>query len=128
MGVKSYIITMLSATILCWSAFGATVILVNPQETGALGFLLFYASLALSIIGTAAVLGFFVRFVILKQTVAFRAVRDAFRQSFIISALVVISLILASNGLFNLLNAVFLIIGLSFLEFFMIGFTRNHEA
>jgi len=89
--------------------------------------LLFYFSLFLAVVGTAALIGFVVRFVALKQKLAFYLVKEAFRQSFLFSILVVVSLILLSKGFFTWMNLFFLVVALSLLEFFMLSY-KSHNA
>jgi hypothetical protein len=116
---------MAIATLLCWIAWGYILWTVNPETTNWPGFLLFYVSLFWAVTGTAALLGFVVRFVALKKELAFRSVKEAFRQSFLFAALIVISLMLLSKGLFSWLNLLFLVIGLSVLEFFLLSYEKN---
>src|SRR3989339_136262 len=120
MSLKKYLIFMSIATVICWSAFAYVIFTVNPAITNWIGFGLFYTSLFLAIIGTSAILGFVVRFIALKQEIAFRLVNEAFRQSFLFAILIIVSLLLLSQELFTWLNLFFLIIGLSVLEFFML--------
>lgn len=124
MTLKSYLTIMLIMTLICWVAFIFILWSVNPEITNWLGFLLFYLSLFLSLVGSAALAGFIIRFVGLKHKLAFRSVIDAFRQSFLFAFLIVASLFLMSKNLFNWLNLFFLIIGLSVLEFFLISYRR----
>jgi hypothetical protein len=106
----------------CWLAWGFIIWTVDPVVTNWVGFLLFYLSLFLSLTGTAAIAGFIIRFVAFKQVLAFRLVKEAFRQSFLLAALVVVSLYLLSQNLFTWMNLIFLVLGLSVLEFFLINY------
>jgi len=127
MTLRSYIIIMLTATLLCWSAFAFVLFNVNPEITNWLGFLLFYMSLFLALVGTGALVGFVIRFVGLKRELAFRSVRDAFRQSFLFSFLITAVLFLLSKNLFSWLNLALLIIGLSVLEFFLLSYSKPYR-
>ena len=124
MTLKKYLIIMAIMTLISWAIFAYVLLSINPEITNWLGFLLFYVSLFLSIIGTSALVGFLVRFVFLKKHIAFRLVKEAFRQSFLFAFLIVISLILLSQDLFTWLNIFFLIISLSVLEFFMLSYEK----
>jgi hypothetical protein len=115
---------MIFATIVCWSAFAFVVFTVNPEITNWIGFLLFYLSLFLSSVGTSAIVGFVIRFVVLKQELIFRSVTEAFRQSFLFSFLIAASLFLLSKDLFSWINLILLIISLTVLEFFMLGYRK----
>ena len=125
MTLRTYLIIMIVMTLLCWSAWFIVLFTVNPSLTNWIGLTLFYSSLFLSIVGTATIIGFLIRFVVLKQKLAWRVVKEAFRQSFLFALLIVVSLILLSHNLFTWLNLLFLVIGLTILEFFMLSFEKK---
>lgn len=124
MTLRGYSMIMILATIISWGLWVMIVSLVDPEVTNWIGFTLFYFSLFLSLLGTSALLGFFVR-IIMKQDLVFRLVKDAFRQSFLFSFLILASLLLLSKGLFSWLNVSFLIIALSILEFFLLSYEHK---
>lgn len=126
MTLQSYLILMSLTTIICWSAWVFVIFMIDPSITNWIGFLLFYSSLFLALTGIAAIIGFIIRFVALKQELAFRSVKEAFRQSFLFAALIVVSLILLSQNLFSWLNLLLLVVGLSVLEFFLISYGKNN--
>ncbi len=125
MGLKTYIITMISATLICWASWLFTVFSINPETTNQVGFVLFYSALSLALIGTGAVIGFVIRFIFLKHQLAFRSVLDAFRQSFLFALLLIASLFLLSNNLFSWLNLFFLMAGLIIMELFLVSYRRG---
>ena len=125
MTLRGYLIIMTLATLVCWSAWAYILWIINPEVTNWIGFLLFYLSLFLALTGTATLIGFVIRFMALKQELAFRSVKEAFRQSFLFSALIIVSLFLVTKDLFTWLNLFFLIIGLSVLEFFLISYKKS---
>lgn len=125
MTLRSYLTAMVSTTLLCWLSWVYILWSINPDTTNWIGFTLFYISLSLSLIGTAALIGFLIRFIGLKQTLAWRSAKEAFRQSFLFSSLIVISLFLQSRNLFSWLNLLLLIIGLTILEFFLISYKKR---
>ncbi|MCK4539714.1 hypothetical protein KAU09_01000 [Candidatus Parcubacteria bacterium] len=112
-------------TAICWLIWLYVLWMINPALTNWIGFVLFYSSLFLALIGTGAIIGFAVRFIALKKELAFRLVKESFRQSFLFALLIIISLILLSQSLFTWLNLILLIFGLSVLEFFMLSFTTS---
>ncbi len=124
MTLRGYLITMLSATLICWFCWIFVIITINPTETNWIGFLLFYLSLFLALIGTAAICGFIIRFIALKQELVFRLVKDAFRQSFLFAFLIIASLYLLSQNLFSWLNLFFLVMGLSIFELFLLSYEK----
>ncbi|MDA3840438.1 MAG: hypothetical protein PF572_05075 [Patescibacteria group bacterium] len=121
MTLKKYISTMLAVVSVSWISWIFVINIIDPYLTNWIGIALFYGSLFLALLGTASLLGFIVRFVALRQKLAFRVVNDAFRQSFFFSFFLLAILFLLSKGLFSWLNLVFLISGLSVLEFFLIS-------
>ena len=124
MTLKTYLTIMLLGTAICWAAWVVVINSIDPETTNLVGLLLFYSSLFLAIVGASAILGFLVRFILLRQELVFRQVVRAFRQSFLLAAVVVASLIMQSSHLFTWYNALFLIIGLTVLEFFLISYKR----
>ncbi len=124
MTLKKYLKTMTATTVICWIIFIYVILSINPDTTNWIGFLLFYSSLFLSIIGTTAIVGFIIRFIAIKQKLAFHSVKEAFRQSFLFALLIIISLLLLERNLFTWLNLFFLIASLSILEYFLISYEK----
>jgi hypothetical protein len=127
MTLRSYLIIMSIATFISWLTFIVVLYTIDPFITNWLGFSFFYISLFLSIMGTASILGFLIRFIGLKKELVFRSVKAAFRQSFLFSFFIVICLILLSFSLLTWLNVILLIIGLSVFEYFLISGTKNYN-
>lgn len=125
MTLKKYLLVMLILTIICWGIFFFVASLVDPAATNWLGFLLFYLALLISLIGTTALIGFFIRFVALRKDLAFNLVRVAFRQSFLFSLFVVLLLFMKSQHLFNWLNLFLLVIIFTILELFLISYQKS---
>lgn len=126
MTLKAYLIWMFAATVICWGIFSFVVFTINPEITNWLGFFLFYLSLFLSVCGTAAIIGFVVRFVALKRELVFRSVVIAFRQSFLFASLITAVLFLLSKNLFTWINLFLLVIGLTVLEYFLISYKARN--
>jgi hypothetical protein len=118
---------MTITTVICWSIWISLLFTIDPYVTNWIGFSLFYISLFLALTGTAALIGFVIRFIALKQELAFRIVKEAFRQSFLFAALIVVSLLLLSHDLFSWLNLILLVVGLSVLEFFLISYSSHNQ-
>jgi len=124
MTLKNYLILMLATTLVCWGIFGFVLFTIDPFATNLIGFILFYSALFLAIMGTSSIVGFLVRFSLLKQKLAFRAVSEAFRQSFLFSFLISFALFLLSKNLFTWLNLIFLVGALALAEFCLISTGR----
>ncbi len=127
MTLKNYLIVMGAMTAVCWGIFILMLNLIDPTATNWLGFLLFYISLFLALSGTAALIGFLIRFVALRRELAFYAVATAFRQSFLFALFIVISLILLSFNLFTWLNIGLLLIIFAILELFIASYKKSRN-
>lgn len=127
MTLKNYLIVMGTMTALCWGIFILMANLIDPTATNWLGFLLFYISLFLALSGTAALIGFVIRFVALRRELAFYAVATAFRQSFLFALFIVISLILLASNLFTWLNIGLLLIIFAILELFIASYKKSRS-
>jgi len=117
MTLRGYSIIMIFSTIISWILWVVIVNTVDPFVTNWIGFILFYFSLFLSLLGTSALLGFFIR-IIVKQELVFKIVKDAFRQSFLFSFLIIASLFLLSRDLFSWLKI---------LEFFLLSYEQKQH-
>jgi len=126
MTLRIYLIIMSITTLLCWTAFAFITWTINPEITNWVGFLLFYLSLFLALTGSAAIIGFLIRFIGLKYELVFHSVKAAFRQSFLFAFLIIAILFLLSQDLFTWINLGLLIIGLSVLEFFLISYSSRN--
>lgn len=126
MTLKKYLAVTAIATAICWTIFLFVSSVINPEATNWIGFSLFYLSLFMALSGTASLTGFLIRFVALKKELAFHAVRIAFRQSFMFSLFMIMLLILLSQGLFNWLNLLMLIIVFTIAETVMINAAKKH--
>ena len=124
MTLNNYLTAMSLTTALCWGIFLFVVNIINPEETNYIGFSLFYLSLLLSLIGTIAILGFFVRFIVLRKSLAVYAVKNAFRQAFLISFFLICLLFLFSLNLITYLNLALLIIIFLILEIIFSSFKK----
>lgn len=127
MTLKKYLLLMFFATLFCLLSFIFILKTVNPENTNWIGFTLFYSSLSLFLIGASSLLGFLIRFVILKKELAFYAAREAFRQSFLFTLLVIVGLALLAHNLFDWINLILLISSLSVLEFLMLSYSKNNN-
>ena len=128
MSLRLYLFIMSVMTAFCALVFGYIVFTVNPETTNGAGFLLFYLSLLLLIIGAAAIIGFVIRFVIFSRELVINKVKIAFRQAFFFAFFIVISLWLLSRGQLSWFNVLILIIGLSVLEFFLLSYGKAKRA
>jgi len=117
MNLRQYLIIMTAATLISWLVWGAVIFVYDPEIAGAAGFIFFYASLFLALLGTFSVIVFYVRSKIIKNDeVVFRHIKRTFRQGLFFSAFVIISLLLAQNHLLTWWNFSLLLTFYIFLE------------
>jgi len=98
---------------------------IDPGQTGFFGFLFFYLSLFLALTGTIALVGLLIRSYTLKHEMIFRLVTRSFRQGLFFSVLIIGTLLLQSQRLLTWWNTIFLVIGLTALEFFFVSDKRR---
>ncbi|MGE5425665.1 MAG: hypothetical protein ACM3PZ_01155 [Bacillota bacterium] len=125
MTLRNYLIVMGSMTAVCWAIFAIAAGSIDPVMTNIVGFALFYVSLFLALSGTAALVGFVIRFALLKRELAFYAVSTAFRQSFLFALFIVVSLNLLHFSLFTWLNVVLLVMIFAVLELFIASYKKS---
>lgn len=125
MTLKIYLLIMGLASAVCWAAFGFIIFTTDPTITNNVGFLLFYSSLFLALTGTIAIIGFVIRFIALRQVLAFKSVKEAFRQSFLFAFAMIIILFWLARNLLNWWNVLFLIVGLSVFELFLLSYKKK---
>ncbi|MCX6792539.1 MAG: hypothetical protein NTY12_00780 [Candidatus Falkowbacteria bacterium] len=121
MTLRTYLALMIIATLIAWLGFGIVVLTVDPQTTSWIGIALFYITLLISLSGSAAIIGFIVRFLFLKHELVARSVIVAFRQGFLAAVMITIIMFFLSHKLFNTLNVILLILGVTTLEFLLLG-------
>lgn len=117
MTLKRYLFLMLLATVLCWLALASVMFYINPSEAGIIGFILFYVSLFLSLVGTFSIIGFLLR-VWLTTMPIFRQVIISFRQGVLFSILVSVSLAMQSQQVLNWWIGLLLVALLGIIEMF----------
>ncbi|EKE07556.1 MAG: hypothetical protein ACD_18C00055G0006 [uncultured bacterium] len=111
MNLRQYIATMLFATILCWVSWFFVILNVDPASSPLSGFLFFYGSLFLSILGTLSIIFFFFyRFFGAKDLPLFRYVQISFRQSLFLSLFMILALFLQGQNYLNMVTGSLLLI------------------
>ena len=125
MTLKKYLLAMSFLTAICWMVVAFIVGMVNPNTTNWLGIALFYVSFFLAASGTTAIVGFLLRFVIMKKELEFNLVKIAFRQSFLFGLFLVITLFLMAQHLFTWINIILLVIVFTIAELFFINYKKS---
>lgn len=117
MSLKKYLFFMSFLSLFLWFIFVFIVNLIDPEFTNWIGLFLFYFSLFLALSGSFAVLGFLCRSVFNKKDLKISLVKNSFRQSFLLSFLIISILFMLAENLFSWLNLIIVILILSILEY-----------
>ncbi len=105
MSVKQYLATMAFATLLGWGVWVLVLFYIDPTVADMVGFIFFYASLFLSLLGTYSVIALALKVIFIKNDVIiFRHTKKTFKQAFIFSTYLIISLFLLQKNLLNCWN------------------------
>jgi len=118
---------MSASTIFCWLFWVFVIFFINPEETGLIGFVLFYFSLFMAIVGTGAMIGFLIRTRFNKGPV-FKQVEVSFRQGIWLSLLIVGLFLLQNLDILRWWNGLFLLLFLMFLEFFFLSSRKKYKV
>ena len=117
---------MVLGTAVCWGAWALVLIFLDPASADWLGFLLFYSSLYLALVGSFAIIGMGLRLLFAQSGGVFREVAIAFRQAFFFGFMVIAALLLQKEGLFTWWNMLLLVAALTLIELFFLAM-RHRE-
>jgi hypothetical protein len=95
MNIRHYLVTIALSTLLCWVSWILVLVNIDPFATNALGFGFFYVSLFFALVGTWAIVLFFVykgRWQ--NQAPLFSYVAKSFREAIIIALFLTVALYL----------------------------------
>ena len=122
MTLKQYLILMGIGTALSWAAVGLILAMIDPLDTQAPVFIVFYASAFLALTGTLSIFGLAMRVLLLKKDFLIsRQVFISFRQAILLSLMLVVALVLQSKSLLTVWTAILLVAVLTVMEFFFIS-------
>lgn len=126
MTAKIYSLIMGLATIIAWVGFFIIIFNFDPQEANWVIFALFYFTIFLAVLGTIALLGFWIRVWLSQKRSLLRSlVKESFRQAFIVSLVVVLALILQAVRILTWWNMSLLVLAAATLEFLILLFKHN---
>jgi hypothetical protein len=125
MGLKGYLLFIALGTFLAWVAWVMILFNVNPEESGIAGLVMFFATLAVSIIGLLTIIMTVLRVYVLKREVFGREIRKAFRHSVLFGAIAIFSLALSSAGKFHAWHVIVLAAAALLVEYFFLQFHRE---
>lgn len=122
MTLRHYLIVMGGATLISWFAWALVLMNTNPFEATFLIYLIFYASLFVSLVGTVSTVGLAIQIWFFKQdSPQFRQVKKTFRQGIFLAMLLVVALFLESQRLLTWWNIALLILAFTFFELFFVS-------
>lgn len=95
MTIRHYLVTMALATLLCWVSWVLVLINIDPFATNSLGFGFFYISFFFALVGTFALLLFFIyKSRWQNQAPLFAYVSKSFREAILVSVFITLALFL----------------------------------
>lgn len=112
---------MSATTLLCWASWLLVIFDIDPEEGGALAFLLFFISLFFAIWGTASLIGFVFRFLVFRTVPAFQHIGVSLRQALWFSLLLIVPLMLISRQLFVWWMSILMVILFTAIEGFFLS-------
>ncbi|MEO5927292.1 MAG: hypothetical protein ABIO72_01185 [Patescibacteria group bacterium] len=118
MTFRMYLVLMTIATILSWGAWVLVLNTTNPQEAGTGGFVIFFVTLLLSLVGTLTLFGTAYRVLFLRRSgVMAREVRVAFRHAVFLSIAAILALFLSAQGWLSWWALLLLLVTMSAVEY-----------
>ncbi|MFA5995291.1 MAG: hypothetical protein WCW27_00440 [Patescibacteria group bacterium] len=131
MTLKRFVYVITGTTLLSLVAWIVVLFFVDPDISGVVGLIVFYAALLIVLIGLFTLIGLGVRmawFTIRKQPpIAFKYIARTIRQSIWFSLAIVSSLILSAERLFNWWSSSALLIALLVIEGFFLTRPTGNE-
>lgn len=124
MSLYKYLIILLIGTILSWGAWLAVLFFMNPLDSGMLSLFCFYATLALSLVGTFSIVGFIVRMVLKKEVMEYKHINMASRQSVLFTVLVIVALLMQSQRWLMWWSLIVLVLITGFIELFFLSYKK----
>ena len=121
MTLSTYLIGISVSTLLCWTAWGLTIINVDPQTTGSWGIVSFFISLFFAIVGTFTIIGFYLRLWFTSNEYYYENITISFRQAILVSVVVVGLLGLQALRILNLFDGILFISSILLLEFYFLA-------
>lgn len=129
MTLRAYLLFMGVGTLLAWIAWAIVLINVDPFESGPAGFVFFFVTLAVGLVGTLtiALVGYRVG-LLRKAEMVSREVKVSFRHALLLTTVAVTSLILSSQGLLHVWVLVVLILCAGVLEYLSLLVQRSRRG
>jgi hypothetical protein len=126
MSLKQYLLLMVAATLATYILFLMVLYFFDPENSGILGIIFFYVSLGLALVGTLSIVGLLVRVLFTSEKRMYRKVITSFRQSLLLSILIITALVLQRAHILSMLAIVFLVVALVLIETFFLSKTSSY--
>ena len=130
MPVSKFLSLLGAAGTVSLAAWLVVVFFIDPSQTGVVGIILFYATLACWLFAAITLFGLLSRVLMRRlqrqSIIAFHLMLPTLRQALWSTLIVIISLVLASNELFSWFTALLLIVFFTLLEGFLYSL-QTHE-
>lgn len=120
MSFRWFLIVMALASTAAWIGWVFVVHSADPTHSGILGFLLFYVTIFIAVLGTAVFFGTLIRVWLRPHELVYRHTVRSFRQGIILTCLFLGALLLLSFGLLLWWSGLLLIILFSLVELFFV--------
>ena len=121
MTFRWFLLVMALTTIGAWTGWVFLLHTIDPIHAGPIGFVLFYVTLFVSVLGTTVLLGTIIRFWIRPKELPYRQTAKAFRQGILLSGLFLSVLFLISFELLHWWSGLLVIILFSLLELLLMS-------
>lgn len=119
---------MIITTIVAWTGWFSVINNVDPETANLWGFVFFYLSLFLSLLGTFSVLGYLVRYITQgNKRGSIYKVSTAFRQAFLWALAINVALALQSQRLLPWWGIIILVLVFAMIEFTFLSLARQRE-
>jgi len=126
MTIKTFLVGIAIVTGLCFLAWLAVIMYIDPELAGWVGLILFYFSLFLWLCGFLILFGFYLRHLFSPKMIPYTVLSVSVRQAIILSLAANIFLILKGIKMLNNINGLFLLISVIFIESYFLSLEHEH--
>lgn len=128
MTFKGFLLTMSMSTFFAWIGFLIILVNIDPLNSGGYGFLLFYTTLSIALLGTFSVFGTLIRAITNRQELVSRLLVKSMRHAVLLTILFIGSLVLLSRELFTIWTGGLFIMLLGLIEMVYLSAKGNRKA
>jgi len=121
MTLRSYLNAMSVATSFAFIGWSLVILYIDPKSSGYMGLFLFYATLALALMGFFTLMSFSLKRWVSNNEVIFAHISSSFRQGFWLSIIIVGTLMMQGAKILNWWIALLFIGSIALLELYFIS-------